>query len=192
MGKEDRINQLQNPVDPEDPFGTGIEGEIERQRSFFFPQTSTTAHDNQTALVPIQTVAETEFPEYTFIDIKFKPESFGPGFQHPESDIVVRDVIAIPGVYDQLKARLEARGLREGHDPNKGESFSKVDEVVLDEKPDIITFPKRTGFEHLFGDILGWGQYLVLCGEQVDGGEKVTLVELRRGIFNFPQPPFSP
>ncbi len=187
-----------DPSSPEDPSGVGIEhagrlgveGDIERYTSLFFPKIP--LGDSQGTALPGSTdenhtaVLVPEFSDYTFLDIAFRRRrpSIGQG-----EYLTVRNVVTIPISYAQLKAKFEARGLKEGDDQNKGEAFHKADEIVLTQKPDVVLFPKIDALQHQFSYRVGWGQYIVLCGEQVEGGEQVSLIEIRRGTIDYPQNP---
>lgn len=185
-----KIEGINKRPNPEDPFGLGIEsvgrfgseGSTKTTRSVFFikadQQGMQTPSDKDTGLVIH------EFPTHTFTDIAFK-------MRRPQGGVtrsIVQNVLVVPMSYDQLKRKFEAKGLREGGDQNQGESFEIVDTVVLTKKPPVLTFPIRTAEEHQYSSAIGWGQYIVLCGEAKGKRERITLVEIRRGIIDFPQP----
>ncbi len=198
-GSRDQFRPLlHRPTSPEDPYGVGVEhagrldveGDIGSMRSLLFEQNrqvvSSGRQEPTAALIPSESPASLDFKEYTFVDIRFR-------MRRPQSGLPthldIPDVVAVALTYDQVKQALEEKGLKEGDDQNEGESFQKVDEIILIQKPDILIFPGIDALEHRMNYSVGWGQYLVLCGEQVEGGERVILVATLRNSIAFPHNP---
>lgn len=179
--------RLDRSITPEDPFGAGIEtagrtpieGNAEVLRSHFF--TTESQHSKplvqdtemDTALVRVFGLGSRL---YTFRDLRFPYRS---SWQRDPNPQVIEDVVVIPMTYEDFQSGMEANGKVAGF------HFYKIAEKIVRRNLRTLAFLNYSWMNHRMNETSGDGEYIILCGEQTEKGEKITLVGLQKGALAF-------